>query len=285
MTLEGIDVIWLEKECFPYVPYLLESVIMPTDIPYVVDYDDAVFHNYDLSHSRIVRMALRYKIDRIMRRSDVVICGNSYLADRAKAAGAKKVYYVPTVVDPDRYHSCFQVNARPLTIGWIGSPSTQKYLMQIRDVLIKACTKFQAELLLVGADKNVLEHFSGINLRIEPWSENKEASLIAEMNLGIMPLPDGPWEEGKCGYKLIQYMASAVPFVASPVGANVTIAKSCGGLLAQTPTEWEEKLDLLLGDPDLRKRVGDAGRHSIVNEYSVKKQVLVIKDALDEATR
>jgi len=282
-SLEGVDIIWLEKECFPYVPYLLESVIMPSDIPYVVDYDDAVFHNYDLSPSRIVRMALRRKIDRVMRRANVVVCGNRYLVNRAKSAGAKKVCYVPTVVDPRRYYSGFEVRERPLTIGWIGSPSTQKYLMQVRDVLINVCTRFQAELLLIGADKSVLEHFSGISLRIEPWSEDNEASLIAEMSLGIMPLPDGPWEEGKCGYKLIQYMASGVPFVASPVGANVAIAESCGGLLAKTPSEWQEKTSLLLADFELRKKIGQAGRFSVIKNYSVSGQVLSVRDALYEA--
>lgn len=268
------DVVWIEKELFPFFPATFERIFRLLNVPFVVDYDDAVFHNYDLSNSGIVRASLSNKIDVVMQSSSAVVAGNRYLADRATRAGAKEVVIIPTVIDLERYKiKTSKGDWRPV-IGWIGSPSTQKYVVEISSILEAVCQKFGAKLLLVGANENVSDYFSNIDIEIAEWAETTEVELINKIDIGIMPLPDGPWEKGKCGYKLIQYMACGKPVVASPVGVNVEIVeKNNCGLLASSSEEWLTALSLLLSSAEKRKEYGASGRDAVEKEYCVQVQV------------
>lgn len=271
------DLIFLEKEVFPYFPDFAERIIRFLGKHYVVDYDDAIFHNYDLSKRLLIRKLLGGKIDSVMRHSSCVIAGNSYLASRAKAAGASCIELVPTVVDVTRYIPRSALPSELLVIGWIGSPSTQKYVIGIREALAKACQAHGARLMLVGATPQVVAELPGLDVEVVPWSEDSEAELIRQMDVGIMPLSDGPWEKGKCGYKLIQYMACAVPVIASPVGVNVDIVTgSNSGLLANSQVEWESALLQLLASPEQRSKLGAAGRKEVESTYSLQAQVPVL---------
>jgi len=271
------DLIWVEKEIFPYMPALAERLLHRLGKRYVVDYDDAIFHNYDLSGSPVLRKLLGRKIDIVMRYASCVVTGNDYLASRAKAAGAVCVELVPTVVDARRYNSKESSLAVSPVIGWIGSPSTQCYVADIAQALTSLCQTHNARLLLVGASVDIATEFPGIDVEVVPWSETSEAELIAQMDIGIMPLPDGPWEKGKCGYKLIQYMACGIPVIASPVGVNVDIVgTSQCGLLAANVAEWEAALTQLLESPGLRQQLGKAGRQAVEDKYSLQVQAPVL---------
>ena len=229
------DLVWMEKELFPYFPAIFERLLSLIGIKYVVDYDDAIFHNYDMSRSGLIRKVLGRKVDTVMAHSACVIAGNEYLASRATQAGASRVEIIPTVVDHTRYRLSHSKEAGNLVIGWIGSPSTQRYVVDIKDALQAVCGKLDARLMLVGATGEIVKQLNGLPVEVIPWSEDTEVENIAKMDVGIMPLVDGPWERGKCGYKLIQYMASGVPVVASPVGVNVDIVNryGCGCALAK----------------------------------------------------
>lgn len=275
------DLIWIEKEVFPYLPALFERVLRCLGRPYVVDYDDAVFHYYDCARSWIVRTLLGRKIDHVMRFASCVIVGNRYLADRAEAAGARSVVIVPTVVDHTRYFVKDQTAKDRLVVGWIGSPCTQKYLLEIHDALIKVSRICNPLIVLVGAHANFAADLPGLELDIRPWSEEKEVELIRQMDIGIMPLPDEPFERGKCGYKLIQYMACGVPVVASPIGVNTEIVlRSQCGLLADSQEAWETALLDLLGSPATRSRMGANGRTAVEECYSLASQVPLLASTI-----
>ncbi|RYE49081.1 MAG: glycosyltransferase family 1 protein, partial [Hyphomicrobiales bacterium] len=93
------DLVWIEKEVLPWIPWPVERAFLPRDVPIVTDFDDAVFHRYDMHSSPLVRWSLGRKFDGIMEASALVTAGNSYLAARADQAGARSVAVVPTVVD------------------------------------------------------------------------------------------------------------------------------------------------------------------------------------------
>ncbi|MGE5376829.1 MAG: glycosyltransferase family 1 protein, partial [Bacteroidota bacterium] len=119
----SFDLLWVEKELFPWMPAWLEELLPVFKVPFVVDYDDAVFHRYDMHPSSLMRATLGRKIDRVMRSAALVIAGNEYLCERARQAGAKRVEYLPSVVDVDRY-TLRQGSASsdsPVRIGWVGS--------------------------------------------------------------------------------------------------------------------------------------------------------------------
>lgn len=288
-SLKQVDLIWMEYEALPYVPYWLEHWLMPSGVPYVVDFDDAVFHNYDLSPRPLVRRVLGQKIDKVMANAAVVICGNGYLAQRARQAGAKSIELVPTVVDASRYRVApcddYRSDDSPV-IGWIGSPSTQHYVLALKSVLEATHHQHGARLVLVGAQPQLAEQFGKLPVEVLPWSEESEAQAITGFDIGIMPLPDGPWERGKCGYKLVQYMAAGKPIVASSVGVNVEIVKRwhCGELAEETP-QWGEALSDLLADPVRRQALGQRGREAVEKHYSIQAQSPHLAQILRQAAR
>jgi len=262
------DLLWVEKELLPWIPYRVENLLSGRRIPCVVDYDDAVFHRYDHHGSRLVRSLLGKKIDALMRRATTVVAGNQYLADRASSAGAAKIEFLPSVVDITRY-TPKEKTGEQFRIGWIGSPVTAPFLGLIREALEEAARQTGARLVLVGAgDRDPLPV---VGKELLPWSEGSEVAHIQSFDVGIMPLPDGPFEQGKCGYKLIQYMACGLPVVASPVGVNKRIVEQGKtGLLASNTAEWVEALVKLSKDADMRVALGKAGRRKVEQEYSLQ---------------
>lgn len=277
LTVFRYDVLWIEYEVFPYLPAFAERLLRLLGKPYVVDFDDAVFHNYDRSRSRLIRALLGNKIDAVMRNAACVVAGNEYLASRARKAGANRIERIPTVVDSERYQCRKRDQTKNLIIGWIGSPSTQRYVVDIRDALKKVCDETGACLLLVGATESVREQLPGIPVDVVRWTEESEAGSVSRMDVGIMPLEDGPWEKGKCGYKLIQYMACGVPVVASPVGVNVEIVNEnrCGQL-AESVSDWAESLIGILSSRSLQSELGMAGREAVDQKYSLQVQAPVL---------
>ena len=267
LAAKNYDLIWLEKEAFPWVPYPLERIFLGR-IPYVVDYDDAVFHRYDEHRLGIVRKLLGTKIDRIMAGAELVTVGNEYLAERAKRAGAKSVEIVPTVVDLTRYPIRREGAKGVFTIGWIGSPSTQKYLEMLRPALAELCRGGRARLVLVGAGQ---VEWPELSIELRPWSEETEVDEIMKFDVGIMPLPDAPWERGKCGYKLIQYMACSVPVVGSPVGINrQLIVDGSNGFQAATVADWTQALMRLRDDREAACVMGRNGRTLVEQNYCLQ---------------
>lgn len=263
------DLVWLEYEALPWLPAWLEMVLGLGRVPYMVDYDDAIFHRYDQHHNRLVRSILGRKIDRIMAGSQLVVAGNQYLAERAMGAGARRVEILPTVVDATRYQPQYSTQPDVVTIGWIGSPSTQRYL----DIALGAMSKLgqmgkSIRLAVVGGNLPVQADLPIVNME---WSEAGEVGMIQSFDVGIMPLPDSPWERGKCGYKLIQYMACGKPVVASPVGVNQKIVEhGINGFLAGNEEEWINYLLRLIEDPLLRIEMGRKGRAKVEAEFSVE---------------
>lgn len=264
----SFDLLWIEKELFPWLPPLAESLITGLGIPYVVDFDDAVFHRYDLHNNSIIRALLGGSIDTIMRRATTVVVGNDYLAERARQAKAYQIEYLPSVVDINQY-SVHEKTGGQFRIGWIGSPVTAPYIGSIREALQEAIQKINARLVLVGSgDRDPLP---GLEKDILNWSEDSEVTDIQSFDVGIMPLTDGPFERGKCGYKLIQYMACGLPVIASPVGVNSRIVEQGKtGFLASSSEDWIRGLLMLSRDTGMRQGFGMAGRKKVEREYSLQ---------------
>ncbi|MFL6438645.1 MAG: glycosyltransferase family 4 protein [Terriglobales bacterium] len=278
------DLLWIEYELFPWLPAWFEDLFTSRIPPYVVDYDDAIFHRYNLCPNRPVRTLFQGKIEQVMRRAQLVIVGNNYLAEHARKAGAKNVAYLPSVVDTDRYKPSPRGENAKFTIGWIGSPMTSKFLNQIAPALEQVCRGDSARLVLVGANQGTV---AGFPAEFRTWTENTEVAEIQNFDVGVMPLPDESFERGKCGYKLIQYMACGLPVVASPVGVNATIVeKGRNGFLADSQEEWVSAISLLQRDPKLRTAMGLAGRKKVEREYSLthaaKKLELLLRSSVND---
>ncbi len=275
------DLLWIEKEIFPWLPVWIERTLLPRRVPYLVDFDDAIFHRYDAHKHAFVRFLFGDKIDRVMAHAALVIVGNDYLSRRAVAAGAQCVEQLPTVVDLDRYSTAENAEVDTITIGWIGTPGTARYLDPILPALRDAARRCKVRFPAVGA-----LGAAPVVPPIEPmpWSETTEVQSIQGFDIGIMPLPDTPFERGKCGYKLIQYMACGKPVIASPVGVNTAIVEhGVNGFLASTVYEWTNALGALCADKKMRREFGLRGRNKVESGYSLQQAAPRLANLLRQA--
>lgn len=270
------DAVFLQYEAFPYLPAGFERLVGLVSRKLIIDYDDAIFHQYDRHPNGLVRKGLGRKLQPLLARADLCICGNAYI-QKYVARYCSNTIVVPTVVDVERYAPRgVAPTGRPL-VGWIGSPSTFEQLRGTLGVLAGARERLGIDLRVVGSG---LKDGAIEGVAFADWAEDREIPEIAGMDIGVMPLPDDPWARGKCGYKLIQYMACALPVIASPVGMNVDIVEhGVNGFLANTEQEWLEAVEKLARDPELRGRMGQAGREKVVREYSLQAQAPLLVSA------
>lgn len=267
------SLLWVEKELFPLLPFALERQLLQGR-RLILDFDDAVFHNYDLSPRPLIRRWLGDKIDRLMARADLVTAGNSYLAERARQAGARRVERLPSCIHLERYPAPSAApEAEALRVVWIGSPATAHYLDLLRAPLLTLASRRLVALRVIGAPLPIWAQGAALTGQSLPWSPEREAADIAAADVGVMPLHDSPWEQGKCSFKLVQYMACGLPVLASPVGMNRDVVESgVNGYLVDGEQSWIESLDALARDPGLRRRMGAAGRELVETSYCVQAQ-------------
>lgn len=263
------DLYWVYADLLPYLPPAFDTLLFSKKRPVVVDWDDAFHENYARHSNPVVRALYSRKLDRLLARADAVTCGNHYLYDHA-AQFARRRLIVPTVVDTEVYRPAERLG--PLTIGWIGSPSTWTNCRHVLPAIADACESFDARFLAVGAGR-VAATDRHPRFDFVDWTQESEVARVQSFDLGISPMLDEPFQRGKSGYKLVQYMACGVPCLASPVGAQAEIlAGETAGLLARDAADWPAAMAALLSDRQRREAMGKAGRALAVDKYSLQSQ-------------
>ncbi|HRO41801.1 MAG TPA: glycosyltransferase [Flavipsychrobacter sp.] len=267
------DYVFIHREVAPLGPPIFEWIIAKVLHKKIIyDFDDAIWiSNISTANKFASWLKAFWKVKYICKWAHVVTGGNEYLNNYARQHNARQTIILPTCVDVERKHNKVKIhgNHKPV-IGWTGSHSTLFYL----DEIVPLLKKLQEEnnfTFLVIADKK-----PEIDLRdwqFIKWNEATEGSDLLKMDIGIMPLKSDAWSEGKCGFKLIQYLSCGIPAIADPIGVNkVIIDNEKNGFICSTKEEWKEKLQLLITDPALRKELGEKGREKIKKEYSIQSQ-------------
>lgn len=267
LRCRNYDFLWVQYEMFPYLPGSLELLIRLAGKPIIYDIDDALFHQYDQHPNALLRRLLGRKLQPLLRSCDLAFCGNAYLLAYVSPF-CPRSEIIPTTVDTDIYFPVEKPPVQTPVLGWIGSPSTWNYCLPLADIFSAFVRTGQLDMLVIGAGHAASAQHP---FTFRDWVEEREVEDVQQMNIGIMPIPDAPWARGKCGYKLIQYMACGVPVIASPVGVNCEIVEhGVNGFLASTPQEWRAAIERLLGDAALRQRMGQAGRTRVEQRYSIQ---------------
>jgi glycosyltransferase involved in cell wall biosynthesis len=246
----------------------------------IFEYDDSIMYRSS-RWSNQYSDTRRSRFKRMMKVCDRVIAGNQFLKEEAaKYVDEEKVHVIPTVVDIERYVSKQHHDSKDkVIIGWFGSKGTLYYLKQLVPVLTEIGKRFPfAQLKIVCNDFLDVPTMHVIK---KEWSEEDEVADLQSFDIGLGPLTDDVWTRGKCGLKLVQYLAVGVPVICSPVGANKEIVSDGDvGLWARDTREWIEKLSLLIDKPELRKEMGEKGRKRIERRYSLQAIVPQLVDML-----
>jgi glycosyltransferase involved in cell wall biosynthesis len=269
----GFDAVYVLREAALLGPPFFERMIARAGVPLVFDFDDAVFERYvSPSNGYLSYLKFPGKTRTICRIAAHVMAGNEYLAEYARKVNPN-VTVIPTTVDTSKYTVAARAENDVPVIGWTGSYSTVQHLLTLADALRRLAETERFRLRVIGSPNMSLEGLAGLDVEALTWDSKTEVGDLRAIDVGVMPLPEDRWSRGKCGMKALQYMGLAIPTVCSPVGVNSEIIRDGeNGLLATTADEWVEKLGLLLRSPELRERLGRAGRETVEARYSAAVQ-------------
>jgi glycosyltransferase involved in cell wall biosynthesis len=224
----------------------------------VFDFDDAIFLN----------RGGRAKLRRIVELVDRVIAGNLYLGQATQAPD--KTVIIPTAVDTDRWteQPVRDVRGRDVVVGWTGLSCNFRHLAEAAVPIARALRRTGAHFVVIS--DRPPSGLGDLHAEFVPWRAVSELADLARLDVGVMPLPDGPHERGKCAFKLIQYMALGRPGLASPVGANCeVVSDGVDGFLPRTDAEWEDALVRLIENVELRAQIGQRARARVQAAYSL----------------
>jgi len=267
------DYVFIHREAAPLGPPVFEWILAKVFRKKIIyDFDDAIWiPNISQANKMAGWMKAFWKVKYLCKWAHTVTPGNAFLQQYAEQQHARRTVLLPTCVDVVRKHNKVKTHGthKPV-VGWTGSHSTLFYLNEIIPVLKELQETIDFTFLVI-ADRP-----PALDLRdweFVPWNATTEGEDLLKMDIGIMPLKQDAWSEGKCGFKLIQYLSCGIPALADPIGVNkVIIEDGKNGFVCNNKEEWKEKLTLLINHPELRMQLGANGRKKIEQEYSIQSQ-------------
>lgn len=275
------DLVYVHLGMAPVGPSYFEQRLIRSGVPFVYDIDDLV-HRPHGSRANPFMARLRNAdrvTDLIRSASEVVVC-TEYLASWARTLN-DRVTDISSTIDTQRYTPRSHGDTDPVLVGWSGSHSTSGYLHLLAEVLRELARQESIRVRVIGDPDLRIE---GVEVEALPWREETEVEDLSDIDIGVYPLPDEEWVLGKSGLKALQYMGVGIPTVAERLGSNLRIIEEgVNGFLASGHEEWLTRLIALVRDPELRARVGRAGRQTVVERFSVEANRSVYLDVLRSA--
>ena len=256
------DVTWISRQLLPAFAPLQAMAKRPM----ILDIDDAVWLNTGGHRAR-----------ELARASELVVCGNNFLAHQFSRWNSN-IAVIPTAVDtswyrPRRVQSAESIDPPPaLVLGWTGTSGNFPFLYAIERALLRVMQQYKHAILLVIADRPPqFKLLPESRVEFERWTPRTEQAAFARMSIGLMPLADTDWCNGKCSYKMLCYMSAGLPVIVTAAGMNrEVLALGDVGLSAGSEGEWIEALAALLEDASLRRRMGAAGRAVVEERFSLQ---------------
>lgn len=269
LNAKRYDLVFVQREAFMLGSAFFERAI-GRKVPMIFDFDDSIWiQQVSAANKKLAFLKDASKTSKIIEKAALVFAGNKYLADYAKQFN-NNIVIVPTTIDTSVYK--FEKNdssTESVCIGWSGSFSTIEHFKTAIPALKAISDKYgdKVHFKIIGDEKYYCEELRTRGIK---WRSETEVKDLSDIDIGIMPLPDTEWAKGKCGLKGLQYMALGIPTLMSPVGVNTEIIESgINGFLPQDDKQWIEQLSLLIDDTNLRNRLGEAGKETVIKNYSV----------------
>jgi glycosyltransferase involved in cell wall biosynthesis len=264
------DYIFIYREAFLTGSVFFERLLKWSGAKIILDFDDAIWlPDISEANKKLSFLKRPGKINDIINLSDIVIVGNEYLRQYASRMNPNTVIF-PSTIDLDYYQYVPKKTTenQTIVIGWSGSHTTIKHFETIVPVLKMIKQKFGEDVVFkVYGDKNY--HNEELNITGIQWSHETEVDVISSFDIGIMPLPNDQWSQGKCAMKGLQYMGLGIPAVLAPVGMNKDVIQhGVNGFLASSEDDWMNCLSELVKSKELRLKLGKNGRLTVEQKFS-----------------
>jgi glycosyltransferase involved in cell wall biosynthesis len=265
------DIVFVQRECFMLGTTFFEKGFAKRT-KMVFDFDDSIWLQVISEGNKALGFLKdASKTEKIIKAAHLVFAGNEYLANYARQFN-KNVVIIPTTIDTEEYKRMQLPETTQVCIGWSGSFTTIEHFQYAIPALLKIKEKYGDKVCFKVIGDGTYRH-EELGIQGLPWTKQDELKELSGIDIGIMPLPDDEWTNGKCGLKGLQYMALDIATIMSPVGVNTEIIQDgVNGFLAGPVDEWVDKISRLVEDAALRKSLGAAGRKTVVEQYSVSSQ-------------
>ncbi len=261
--------IFVHREIVPFGPPVIEFILVKILRKKIIyDFDDAIWIKNSSESNKLFSVFKWFSnVKYLCKLAYKVSCGNEYLCNFARQFNTQTVYN-PTTIDTESHHNKKQIHTGDkFVIGWTGSHSTVKYLNELLPVFQRLEQKIQFELVVIS---DVAPTFQLNSMRFIKWNKQSEIEDLLNFSIGLMPLPNDQWANGKCGFKALQYMALGIPALVSPVGVNTRIVDNgINGYYCSTSDEWERAILSLYESQELLSAMSNRTQQKIIQEYSV----------------
>jgi glycosyltransferase involved in cell wall biosynthesis len=268
---KSYDLFFVQREAFMLGTTFFEKGISKKT-KMIFDFDDSIWLQVVSDGNKSLGFLKdASKTQKLIKYAHLIFAGNEYLAKFARQFNSN-VVIVPTTIDTDEYKRIPQPASDKVCVGWSGSFTTIEHFEFAIPALLKIKEKYGEKVCFKVIGDGNYRH-EELNITGLPWIKKDELQELSGIDIGIMPLPDTEWANGKCGLKGLQYMALEIATIMSPVGVNTEIIQDGeNGFLADATDEWVEKISILIEDSELRKKLGAAGRQTVLDKYSVYSQ-------------
>ena len=264
------DLVYIFMWVTPFGSSFFERLYRLLSRRLIYDIEDNIFMKQNSVVNPFVKMLKGTgKASYLIKTADHVITSSPFLNDYCLGINSLKACtYISSSVDSNRFIPTNTYNnKKAVTIGWTGTFSSKIYLDLLRDVFLELNQLIDFKLRVIG---NFQYDLPGIDLEVIQWKKETEVEDLQGIDIGIYPLVQDDWVMGKSGLKAIQYMAFGLPTVATNFGTTPKIIKHMvNGWLVRTDKEWVNALEALIKDPTLRRKLGEAARRTVVDNYSI----------------
>jgi len=268
------DMVYLQKK----LPSPLETIILRNRSKKLIfDFDDAIYYRDDSNESLDSKTRL-IKFKHIVKKADLIVAGNRILADYASQFN-KNITIIPSTVETRGIPTKkYEGSDETMVIGWVGGGGNLYHLKELTSVFQMLAKEFKIQVRIISSAKMDIP---SVDVHFIPWKLETQEKEIALFDIGVMPLPDNKFSAGKCGYKALQYMASAVPPVVSDVGVNKDIVgNGREGFVAPAMADFYHLLKLMIKNKEMRMKMGYSARQKVEKYFSVSVAGKMLADVL-----
>lgn len=269
LSMPSNSIAYIGAELFPYLPYGFEIIFKLKRVKYIVEFDDAIFHYYDMNSSKYIRNFLGNKTSKAIANASSVITGAEYLTNYASNFN-QSVIEIPTTIDANKYFRSQVISTGEFVIGWIGSFSQSSQIINLVPVFKRLAKNYNYKLHLVGFDKHLEKYLEGVPYEIIEWTNEGEIEEMSKFSVGIMPLDDTPFSNGKCAFKLVQYMGVGIPTISTPLRSNVNINRDLDNVFASTHEEWYGAFERVILNKEHYVEVGKNNKEIAMQYYTIQ---------------